>query len=606
MSVASPDRPLWLSNANTALFRRRVMADLDVALQPIVDIGTGQLVACESLVRGIDKLGFTRIDELFTQAYQTDALFMLEMCLIEKAVAAFSQLRRQSRAMLFINLDGRLAGEQVAVLEGIDRTIAAQGLEPSDICIELSERHQFLTTDRFAEEVSEFRKTGYSVAIDDFGTGDSGLQMLYQSNPNFLKIDRFFIRSIQSDSKKKLLVSAIVDLSHTMGVRVIAEGLETIQELYACRDIRCDLAQGFLIERPVLNPLKICAHYSIVSDNENRRRPQNAPVRHLVAALETLGCDASLVEVFEKFRTRPTQSVIPIVDATGAPKGIVREQDIKPFIYSRFGRDLLQNKSIGMGLKDFLKPVATAEIDTQVVPLLDLVCDRQHEGILVTEGGKYLGFLPPVAIACIANEVRLEFAANCNPLTRLPANASIKSFIDRAVAERDVPRALCYVDLDNFKPFNDKYGFRTGDRALLLLADILKAMQGSGDVFVGHVGGDDFFLGTIGGDTRAFLAAVAQAQERFRRDVESLYAPEDRLAGHLIAKDRNGDLQRFALLTCSAAALILPPEAPPIDAEQASNLLALVKAQAKISKGSLQRHTLGAETAPPSSAKLVA
>ncbi|MDX2205332.1 MAG: GGDEF domain-containing protein [Hyphomicrobiaceae bacterium] len=581
--------PLWLSNSNAVLFLRRARSNLEIALQPIVDINTGETVAFESLVRGYGALGFHTIDAMFSHAVDANALLALEACVIEKALAAFAPLRREHWSVLFLNLDGRTLSERAELKRLLDRHTEKLGLEPADLCLELSERNRVLSTDGLAAEVSELRNAGYSVAIDDFGIGDSGLQVLYQCNPSFLKIDRFFVSSIQSDRKKKLMVAAIVDMAHSMGVRVIAEGVETVPELHACREVRCDLVQGHLVDCPRTEIDGLHKRYPIIVDNCERRpkRLGTETIRAFVEPLRTLSTLGTLVDVFEVFKSNPEQNIIPIVDGGGVPRGIVREKDLKPFVYSPYGRDLLRNASIGLGLRDFIRAIPTTDINSQLAPLLDLLCDNPEDGILVTEGIKYKGILPAAALARLANEMRLEAASDRNPLTRLPGNSAIKEFIDRSAAEAGHRRVLCLIDIDNFKSFNDKYGFRTGDRAILLLSERLKALQARSDVFVGHVGGDDFFVGAMGAAAADVDAGLAQVQAMFLRDAEALYAPEDREAGFVAGRDREGRPCRFALLSATVAVLEIPAAAIVGDPEQISNLLAVVKEKAKRSKGSL-------------------
>ncbi|MEM1398133.1 MAG: EAL domain-containing protein, partial [Pseudomonadota bacterium] len=94
------------------------------------------------------------------------------------------------------------------------------------------------------------RSFGFEFAVDDFGQGYSQLKSLYDYEPDILKIDRFFVKDIAHDTKKQLFVRTVVELAHAMGMLVVGEGIETQQELVACRKIGCDLLQGFYIARP--------------------------------------------------------------------------------------------------------------------------------------------------------------------------------------------------------------------------------------------------------------------------------------------------------------------------------------------------------------------
>jgi diguanylate cyclase (GGDEF)-like protein len=594
MKSASYHQPIWLSNANYHLFLRRIETECRIALQPIVDIHSGQLLACESLVRGVNSIGFGRIEDLFCHAHEINALPRLEELLIRKSLDAFAEIRRSTWALLFLNIDSRFAVDHETLVRILLNATAAHGLSPADICIELSEKHQDLGSSAFETSVAALRREGYLVAIDDFGIGNSGLLMLHKSSPTFVKIDRFFIQSIQEDPRKKAMVSSTVNMCHALGIRVIAEGVETVNELHQCRDIRCDLAQGYLIQRPVTSIGDISTTYAVVSNNPDRRKraSDNLGLHSHIIRPATIDCRASLDAAFETLEKHPEQNIIPVLGPTGVPNGVIRERDLKPFVYSRYGRDLLANRGLNFRLSDFIRPLPVADIETQLSPLLDVVCSEEVDGIIITDGMKYEGYLPSSAVAKLANELRIEAAADRNPLTRLPANSAVKSFIDASLRRTDCCRVMCYVDLDDFKPFNDKYGFRAGDRALLLLADHLKSMQVGADIFVGHIGGDDFFVGSLGRNAACLASQLRNIQQSFKLAAESLYSSEDRQNGYLIGLDRKKNKQHFGLLSCTMAALELPEGESVADGELLAAMLASAKTEAKKCKGSLLMRSL--------------
>ena len=142
-----------------------------------------------------------------------------------------------------------------------------------------------------------------------------------------------------------------------------------------------------------------------------------------------------------------------------------------------------------------------------------------------------------------------------NTLTRLPGNILIQEYLQAAVADTPANYHFAYLDFDHFKPFNDKFGFRTGDRAILMCADILRTAFAREGRFVGHVGGDDFFIGFRNADAQAAVTEIRDALAKFSRDVESLYPEEDRRNGYINSVSRDGKSQRFSLLSISGAIL---------------------------------------------------
>ncbi|MBI4355662.1 MAG: response regulator [Candidatus Omnitrophica bacterium] len=139
---------------------------------------------------------------------------------------------------------------------------------------------------------------------------------------------------------------------------------------------------------------------------------------------------------------------------------------------------------------------------------------------------------------------------DANPLTRLPGNLSIQQELQARI-DRDAPYAVCYIDIDKFKSLNDKYGFERGDEAIRQTARILlKALQERGERgdFLGHIGGDDFVIITT--PLRAD-ALCEQILREFDAMAPSLYNKEDRQAGFLVGKDRQGNIVHVPLLTIS-------------------------------------------------------
>jgi diguanylate cyclase (GGDEF)-like protein len=135
-----------------------------------------------------------------------------------------------------------------------------------------------------------------------------------------------------------------------------------------------------------------------------------------------------------------------------------------------------------------------------------------------------------------------------SPLTGLPGNVQIEDEIRHRHAAGE-PIAVCYADLDNFKGYNDRYGFLQGDRAIVYTADMLREVAGSfPGSFLGHIGGDDFILVVQAEEAES---ACQKAIELFDSGVTALYEPEDAERGYVMVEDRRGRLMRYPILTLS-------------------------------------------------------
>lgn len=145
---------------------------------------------------------------------------------------------------------------------------------------------------------------------------------------------------------------------------------------------------------------------------------------------------------------------------------------------------------------------------------------------------------------------RTERDLEANPLTRLPGNVSILNELSRRI-DSELPFAVCYIDLDKFKAYNDTYGFEHGDEVIRETARILlRTAQelGNPDDFVGHIGGDDFVLVTIPKTAEDICKKIIVD---FEKIVPNFYNPVDRKAGYILALDRQGKEQKMPLLSIS-------------------------------------------------------
>lgn len=570
-------------------------AHLDIAFQPIVDIHTGRVFGFEALTRGVAALGFPSPIEFFDRCFDDGQLTAIEEFIITQAFDKFVKIEGHKNLKLFINLDGRT----IAAESGIAAVLAAlrdrYQLTNANIALEISERYDFARAPRGLQSLLDLRAALGSLTLDDFGSGHANLQMFYHVEPAILKLDHFIISSIGSDPKKVVFLQHIVRMAHLLGSLVVAEGVETPQEYYVCRELGCDLVQGYAVARPTVNLAELELSYANIASlrNQDRRKPES-DANLIMAELDTVTpicVDEDISTVFERFRTERERNFFPVVDAIGFPVGLVHEQDLKAIIYSMYGRELLRNKRRTAGsLASFVRPCTVANIDETTEKILEIFSSLPNsEGVLIVKESRFGGFLPARSLLKIINEKNLQLARDQNPLSRLPGNILIQDYLANAVADSGAAYHFAYLDFDYFKPFNDKFGFRTGDRAILMCADILRSMFGREGRFVGHVGGDDFFVGFRGVDGDAALGEVHQALAKFRTDVESLYTAEDRQNGYITAPSRTGDIQRFPLLAISGAIVHKPQDRPLPGMDNLSALIAEAKKAAKKSDDRIVR-----------------
>lgn len=559
---------------------------LDVAFQPIVDIHTGRVFGFEALTRNVQALGFDSPTDFFDRCYEDGHLAAVEEFILTQAFDKFVRIPEHAKLKLFVNLDGRnVAGGQMGPILGALRD--RYGLSNANIALEVSERYDFSDSPDALAALLELRTRFGNLTLDDFGAGHANLQLFYHVEPSIVKLDRFIISSVGSDPKKSVFLQHIVRMAHLLGSLVVAEGVETAQEYYACRELGCDLVQGYAVARPTIALGELQLSYDRIGNMriQDRRRVDTdfTLIMAQLDAVEPIHINQSIQEVFDRFMTDRDRIFFPVVDDIGFPVGLIHERDLKAIVYSMYGRDLLRNRRrMASTLAAFVKPCSVANINASTEKILEIFNSvPESDGVLIVKESQYGGFLHARSLLKILNEKSIQIARDQNPLSKLPGNILIQEYLAAAAAAQDGAYHFAYLDFDFFKPFNDTYGFRTGDRAILMFADILRTFFGREGRFVGHVGGDDFFIGFRDVPHGVVMAEVRQAVEKFKTDVESLYSPEDRRNGYISGMSRAGRAERFPLLTTSGAVIHKPTDRSLPNLDMLSSLIANAKKAAK-------------------------
>lgn len=571
---------------------------LENAFQPIVETATGTVFGYESLMRGFEKMGFSSPLQLLDRAEAADQLFAIEQMMATRALAKFASLPDYASATLFINLDGRLIRQGDLLLDRLLVHLGQEGIPPSSVCFELSERLDNTTIPGFQELIDRMRRGGFKLAIDDFGAGHAEMKLLCDYPVDYLKIDRYFIAGIDTSPRKRHLVRNIVNIAHVLGIRVIAEGIETEGEFLACREYGVDLVQGWFVSRPTIWLSELKQSFPHLRDLGTRRRSGptldemliRRQIEHLPAVYENDPVDT----VFELFRKNPAQGFFPVLNANGEPRGIIKEYHLKELIYHPFGRDLLKNKYYERTVSNFVDAAPIVGLDADAERLMNIFANADDGAcVILTENMRYAGIVSAASLLRIVNEKQIKAAQDQNPLTALPGNRAIGAWMLEACRDGDDTRFFCYCDFDNFKPFNDRYGFHMGDHAISLFAALMRRYFFTADCFLGHIGGDDFFFGLRGWSKEDLNEILGRLLDDFEVDARALYSAEDRDAGQIGGFDRSGIERLFPLLRCSIAVLELPRDLVIEDPGRIGSAIAALKSSAKHSDSGLVFGTFG-------------
>ncbi len=564
----------------------KIIDKLDYAFQPIIYSHTGKIYAVEALLRNVQDIpGLTNIDDLFDLAFNDDYLYELDLQLREKAISKFSKIKINN-LKLFYNLDNRIIYNKNYSQGNTAKILNKYNLNKDSIYFELSEKGTAIEQNALSSMLQRYKESGYKIAIDDFGIGVSGLKLLYFSEANIIKLDRFFISNIDQDSKKKLFCSSIVEMAHIMGMQVIAEGVETVKEFYTCKDIGADFIQGYLVQKPTKSIEDITNIYQDISNlilNDKRSNQTNFIDDKYIEEIYPLDVNTSLYDLFLHFKKNTEHNFVPIIDEFGYFLGIIYESDIKKISYSQYGLSLAQNKTFSSTLLKYIKPALSVEISWGIDEILEMYNLKFNDslGIFITQSEKYKGFINLNSLLTLSYKRNIEIATNQNPLTKLPGNNQIEKFISNSFENANINTThIIYFDFNDFKPFNDNYGFRQGDRAILIFSELLQKRYPKNS-FIAHIGGDDFFVGLKDYKYDDIFELTCNIQEEFKSSVVNLYSNDDKNRGFIISKDRFNTTREFNLLSVSSAIIEINPSSNISDFD---NTLNLIKRDSKNSK----------------------
>jgi EAL domain-containing protein (putative c-di-GMP-specific phosphodiesterase class I) len=215
--------------------------------QPVVDMVERRAIGFEALTR-LTTPSFAGPDQLFKAAYENDSVWKLERLCRERAIRGLKNFRPDQ--LLFLNMEPDSIYDPALRSEEIFTLLGEADLKPSQVVLEITEHSAVQEYEAFRQMLNYFQFHGFRLAVDDVGSGYSGLKSVAELRPNFIKIDMALIRDIHLHPIKQDLTATIVRFSSSSGTTLIAEGVETVEELRCLQRIGVRFAQGFLFARP--------------------------------------------------------------------------------------------------------------------------------------------------------------------------------------------------------------------------------------------------------------------------------------------------------------------------------------------------------------------
>ncbi|USD67728.1 EAL domain-containing protein [Vibrio sp. SCSIO 43136] len=256
----------FTENMNTELERRIEVeqqmegalqrGEFSLAFQPKIEIISGRISSAEALLRwNSPKLGFVSPMEFIPIAEQTGLIMSIGEFVMEQSVKTLANWQRQhgNQLSMALNLSPRQFRD-AALVKKLKRYCVQYGVSSGHIELEITEGVLLSGETQVHQLLFEMHQLGFSIAMDDFGTGYASLSYLRQYPFDVLKIDRAFISDIVSNERDLGLVKAAINMAHGMGLSVVAEGVETADQLDLLALLKCNIAQGYYFSKPVPAP----------------------------------------------------------------------------------------------------------------------------------------------------------------------------------------------------------------------------------------------------------------------------------------------------------------------------------------------------------------
>ena len=522
--------------------------------QPIVSLKDGEIMGYEALSR-LDLEGcLINPEEFFHLAEEEDCLWRVEELCRKKSLE--NAVNKRTGIKLFLNVDPDVMKDP-QFREGVTcRFLRKYRLSPEDIVFEITERNSIQDEESFRKVIRHYQNQTFQIAIDDFGNGYAGMNRICALEPEYIKIDMEIVRGIDTDNLKKSLVESMIQFCAKNNIHLIAEGIETKEELKTLIKLGVFYGQGYYLKRPERSmgmiSYEIREFIHSVYDGLFTYNPEETilgTVGDICCRKEVTRPEKMAEEIFRYFKERQSATEVTVLNKAQEVVGVLTRAEVMTSFGGMYGYDLSKRKLV-QDLMDERPLIVDVMDSIEKVSRLALMRPQRtlYDAVIVTRDQLYCGVVTVKDLLEAAVTIQVHRAVEVSPLTGLPGNTAIDDHVASIVCGAN-PFTIAYIDLDNFKAYNDAYGFNNGDRMIKALAESMKENCVQGE-FLGHIGGDDF---VIIADRWELMPVLTQITEDFRRKIIPLYSPVDCERGYIVSHNRHGEVEEFPLATLSVA-----------------------------------------------------
>ena len=494
------DKLLREKNITDAMEPALAQKQFVVYFQPLYSLKDGGLTGAEALVRwNHPEWGFLSPGAFIPLFEKNGFISRLDRYVWERVCAQLRAWQQEGKPLLPVAVNmSRADIYQADLVKTLQAMTEKYGVDPSLLHLEITESAYAEKPEQIISTVDQLRRLGFVVEMDDFGSGYSSLNMLNQMKLDILKLDMKFIQNETAKPAEQGILRFIVSLARWLNLSVVAEGVETREQLERLREIGCDYVQGYFFAKPMPD----AEFEALLSAQSARRatgatspkRASNSGMQKLLVVDEDAAYRASVAESFEGLyqvqQASSAKEALDYIHTCGdAPVAIVVLSATLPddganvFLNAMRqnptlwripvlatilpGADI-EKLALSLDIDDFLcKRHPILDLRRRVRRLLSEVRHREREQILLDEAYR-------------------------DYLTGLLNRRGLYAAID-ALRQEDLPLALYMFDLDDLKKTNDSFGHDSGDEMLQYFAELLRQQTREGDILCRY-GGDEFVV----------------------------------------------------------------------------------------------------------------
>ncbi|HJQ45628.1 MAG TPA: GGDEF domain-containing protein [Amycolatopsis sp.] len=460
------------------------------AFQPLYSLHTGGMVGVEALARPASG----RVQELLHHAMRKGRLVSVDVALAARAITEGAS--HETLLPLHLNITALSAAAPQLVLDSLVDSLANAGRRPREIVLEIGSPFHGVSPKALLTGARRLSELGFRLAFDNLGSGDIPLNLLAEARPHLIKLDRTTLQRLPGDTPTVALVEALVHFTARTGIRLVATGIETEEQLETVRRLGIRTVQGNLFAPATEGTVPVGALETADEPEPVAiAAPRTPLVQDFLRPAATLPVDATCDEVRKVLLDNEAPTGIVGIDEQRRPRWSADRSRFLAELTGPFGHALHATKAAAR-LAD---TPHTIRANAGALELLDLVADadldRAADDIVVVDGhGRCVGVVKVNELVRGVAEAKIEQAAALNPLTRLPGSDTVAREVDQRLGAGR-PTIVAWLDVDHFKRINDTAGFAAGDDLIRALGRALSDLSAKlRNVTVSHVGGDDFLI----------------------------------------------------------------------------------------------------------------